>query len=83
MSTTSLESTTSLVLFLSLGLPSSWLTLPPFPRQIIVCDDPYRHLQLTYDGETPKSGPASFLELDVDKRVIELSSFSKVRCYSH
>lgn len=62
-----------------LPLTRSMLTSALLLRQIIVCDDPYRHLQLTYDGETPKSGPASFLELDVDKRVIELASFSKVR----
>lgn len=63
--------------------PNRSLTLPPFSpssplrAQIIICDDPYRALRLTYGDATPAPAPISFLEIDVDKRVIELSSFSK------
>jgi aromatic amino acid aminotransferase I len=45
---------------------------------IIVSDDPYRALVLSHESETPVEAAPSFLSLDVDGRVLDISSFSKV-----
>lgn len=42
-------------------------------------DDPYRALVLSHEAETPVAGAPSFLSIDVDGRVLDISSFSKVR----
>lgn len=42
-------------------------------------DDPYRALVLSHEAETPIPGAPSFLSIDVDGRVLDISSFSKVR----
>jgi DNA-binding transcriptional MocR family regulator len=48
---------------------------------LILSDDPYRALLLHYpeiQGPTPPKASPGFLALDVDGRVLDLSSFSKV-----
>lgn len=46
---------------------------------LIISDDPYRALVLNYEEDGKVAPPApSFLEIDVDARVLDLSSFSKI-----
>ncbi|CED85216.1 Aromatic amino acid aminotransferase and related proteins [Phaffia rhodozyma] len=48
---------------------------------LILLDDPYRALQIHYPdihGPTPPKRIPTFLSMDVDGRVIDLSSFSKI-----